>query len=106
MFSSGAGKLTGFIQAGSTNPEYWVNGSGNAAAVVEFGPGRLQKPDGQDSGCGINPRWKHKGPSCPGSTPAQTESQWGAEGAFSALIGTPVRTGRSAGFFQVSFAFH
>lgn len=40
MFSSGAGDLSGFIQASSTNPEYWVNGSGNGVAVVGFGPGR------------------------------------------------------------------
>lgn len=76
-----------------------MDGSLNGAAVVGFGPGRLQKGNGQDSGCGVNPRWKHKGPSCPGSTPAQTESQWAAEGALRALIGIPVGTGGSAGFF-------
>lgn len=54
MFSSGAGDLSGVIQAGSTNPEYWVDGSGNGAAVVEFGPGRLQKADGQYLGCDVN----------------------------------------------------
>lgn len=106
MFSSGAGDLSGVTQAGSTNPEYWVAGSGSGAAVVGFGPGRLQKADEQDSGCGVNPRWKHKSPGCPGSTPAQTESQWAAEGVFSALIGTPVGTGRSAGFLQLCLAFH
>lgn len=105
MFSSGAEDLSGFIQAGSTNPEYWVNGSGNGVAVVGFRPGRLQRANAQDSGCGVNPRWKHKGPSCPGSTPARTGSQWAAEGAFSALIGTSV-IGRSAGFLQLSLAFH
>lgn len=106
MFSSGAGDLSGVIQAGSTNPAYWVDGSGNGATVVGFGPGRLQKANGQDSGCGVNSRWKHKSPSCPGSTPAQTESQWAAEGASSALIGTPVGTGRSAGLLQLSHACH
>lgn len=75
MFSSGAGNLSRVTHAGSINLEYWVDGSGNGAAVVEFDPGRLQKAKGQDSGCGVNPRWKHKGPSCPGSTPAQAESQ-------------------------------
>lgn len=104
MFSSGAGDLSGVIQAGSTNPEYWVDGSGNDAEVVGFGPSRLQKAKGQDSDCGVNPRWKHKSPICPGFSPAQTESQWAAEGAFSALIATPVNTGRSTGFLHDSFA--
>lgn len=43
MFSSGAGDLSGVIQAGSTNPAYWVDGSGNGATVVGFGPGRCRR---------------------------------------------------------------
>lgn len=86
MFSLGAGDVSGFTQTGSTNFDHWVNCSGHGAVVVGFGPGRLQKANGQDSGCGVYPRWKHKGPSCPGPTPAQTESQWPAEEACSALV--------------------
>lgn len=86
MFISGAGDLSGFTQTGSTHLDRQLNCPENGAVVVGFGAGRLQKAKGQDSGCGIYPRWKHKGPSCPGPTPAQTESQWPAEDACSALV--------------------
>lgn len=86
MCSLGAGDLSEFTQAGSTSlDEYWMNYSGNGAGSG-FGPGRLQKANRQDSGCGIYPRWKLEGRSCPGPTPAQIELQWPAKGACSALV--------------------
>lgn len=52
MFVLGAGELSQFTQAGSTDLDHWMNCPGNGAGPG-FGPGRLQKANRQDSGCGM-----------------------------------------------------